>query len=489
MSDIAGISPIRFPLVLLLSGGYFDPMPSLHDLRLSPSTRAGFREPPSGSAAKKAPEFFVSSPGPRWAFPEWWDGVALLMGALSPRACGSGTSGPDPDPPVPATLAVVQGMNTEAPVRTVLPEGPTVELRDQYGDPIQDMAVSFEVLEGLGHTPVTSRDTDNLGQARIPWILGPDPGQMQRLQASVGPLSVVIEATTIDPVSGDSYFGRNQYIEYLAGDLPVVVSAPHGGDLRPSEIPDRTQGVLTRDMNTRDLALRVRKALWDRTGSYPHIVISHLHRSKLDPNRFIDEAAQGSLEAERAWWEFQTYIEAAEAWVEEEFGEGLYFDLHGHGHEIQRLELGYLLSATDLANSDERLTSLSLAERSSVRALSSKPGVDFPELIRGPGSLGSLFEARGFPAVPSQSQPDPGSNPYFSGGHNTLVHGSRDGGTVSGVQIECNFNGVRDNGANRDAFAEALADLLMEFFPTWYGWDLARAEQIPFGIGSDSQSF
>ena len=30
-------------------------------------------------------------------------------------------------------------------------------------------------------------------------------------------------------VPGQSYFGRNNYIEYVAGNAPVIYSAPHGG--------------------------------------------------------------------------------------------------------------------------------------------------------------------------------------------------------------------------------------------------------------------
>nr|MBP9196721.1 hypothetical protein [Saprospiraceae bacterium] len=37
-------------------------------------------------------------------------------------------------------------------------------------------------------------------------------------------------------IPGQSYFGFNQYIEYIAGNLPVILSAPHGGDKVPSDI-------------------------------------------------------------------------------------------------------------------------------------------------------------------------------------------------------------------------------------------------------------
>src|SRR5688572_23934921 len=53
---------------------------------------------------------------------------------------------------------------------------------------------------------------------------------------------------------GQSHYGQNQYIEYLAGNLPVILSAPHGGRERPSDIPDREQGTFAFDTNTQELA-------------------------------------------------------------------------------------------------------------------------------------------------------------------------------------------------------------------------------------------
>jgi hypothetical protein len=401
----------------------------------------------------------------------------LFMALLSLTllwACGGSSGSTDPDPlRTPTTLTAVEGMALQAPAGTILPAGPTVEVLDQNGNPMSGVSVSFQVLEGGGTVAVLNRSTDARGRSRVPWILGRVSGATQRLRASVGSLSVVFEAVAIEGIHGESYLGRKGYTEYLPGDLPLVLSAPHGGELRPDEIPDRSWGTTVQDRNTLDLALKIRSAVKAKTGFYPFVVLSRLHRIKLDPNREIGEAAQENREAERAWWEFQTYIVEAEAVVEESYGEGLYIDLHGHGHEIQRLELGYLLSSSDLNNTDEGLSAASYVNKSSFRALGEKPGVDFSDLIRGPSSLGTLFEARGIPAVPSRNQPNPGGNPFFSGGYNTGRHGSRDGGTVSGVQIECNYNGVRDTDANRQVFAEALAEVLSSFFPAYFEKDFA----------------
>jgi hypothetical protein len=331
--------------------------------------------------------------------------------------------------------------------------------------------VTFSVTSGGGTVVYPRVATDGQGRAWTTWILGEAAGAAQTLRATVGTLSAEFQIQAIQPVPGQSYRGRSQYVQYFPGELPLVLSAGHGGDLRPAETPDRTYGTTVQDAHTMDLALRIRQAIKDRTGHWPHLVVSHLHRIKLDPNREIVEAAQGNLAAERAWWEYHTFIKRARQTIEAGFGEGYYIDLHGHGHAIPRLELGYMLSSAQLASSDEVLRGL--AGSSSLKALAQKPGVDFVELIRGRTGLGSLLEAEGFPSVPSQEDPHPGSNPYFTGGYSTLVHGSRNGGTVSGVQIECNFAGVRDTTHNRQRFAEALTTALEAYFPAHFGMPLA----------------
>ena len=157
---------------------------------------------------------------------------------------------------------------------------------------------------------------------------------------------------------GQSYFGRNRYIEYLAGDLPFILSAPHGGRERPDELPDREQGTFAFDTNTQELARAIASELHAYTGHWPHVIICRIHRRKLDCNREIVEAAAGNPLAEQSWHDFQGFVDAAQATVVRHHGRGLYIDLHGHGHAEQRLELGYLHSAEQLALSDAKLSAL-----------------------------------------------------------------------------------------------------------------------------------
>jgi hypothetical protein len=195
------------------------------------------------------------------------------------------------------------------------------------------------------------------------------------------------------------------------------------------------------------------------------LIVSRLHRSKLDPNREIVEAAQDDRGAERAWWEFHSFIEAARVVVLEDHGEGLYLDLHGHSHPNPRVELGYLLSADDLKAGDGQLDGR--ANKSSLRALAADAG-PFSALVRGEWSLGALLEEGGFSTIPSPSQPNAGGEPYFTGGYDTARHGSRDGGTVSGIQVEMPWPGLRELQGDRERFAGVLSAALAEFFEVYF---------------------
>lgn len=276
---------------------------------------------------------------------------------------------------------------------------------------------------------------------------------------------------------GTSYLGRKGYVEYIPGRLPVVISAPHGGDLAPEEIPDRSYGTLTTDRNTREVLLAVREAFLEGTGYAPHVIISHLQRRKLDPNREIEEAAQGNVFAEQAWREFQGFIDTAEAAVADSFSTGLYMDLHGHGHTIQRVELGYLLSAADLNQNDETLNAATYRDESSIRRLAVTSALPFSQLLRGPKSLGGYLVQVGVRVIPGPTEPSPGENAYFSGGYNTARHGSRDGGLLDGIQVELNYDGIRDSEENRRAFAEVFADAVERFVRAHHGF------WFPFGGG------
>jgi hypothetical protein len=294
-------------------------------------------------------------------------------------------------------------------------------------------------------------------------------------------------------VPGQSYYGDNRYIEYIAGDLPIILSASHGGDLAPAGIPDRTaarcggSATTVTDWNTRELTLAMRAALVDRFGGHPHVVINHLRRTKLDANRGLLEAACGNASAGRAWSEYHAFLESARAAVVEAHGRGWYMDIHGHGHANQRLELGYLLSRSELNLSDDALDADDgYRRKSSIQTLAASAGIPFSRLLRGDMSLGSLYADHGYPSIPSATDPAPHDDPFFTGGYNTFRYACSDraasyggvaSGPICGVQVEANRLGVRENAEQWARFAEATAAILEQYLATHLSLELVRAFQ------------
>jgi hypothetical protein len=274
---------------------------------------------------------------------------------------------------------------------------------------------------------------------------------------------------------GVSYFGRSQYIEYVAGNLPLIFAAPHGGHLTPGEIPDRTPalcgGTATtgNDTNTQELTRAIQAAFGP--GKYPHVVFNRLHRLKLDANRDLTEGACGDAEAEFAWHEFHDFIALAKTRVLSDSGKGWFTDVHGHSHAVARLELGFLLASSDLLLPDATLDASSAYEdKSSIRTFSAQSPLSFAALLRGATGLGTLLGNAGYPGTPSQQDPAPAAGEeYFNGGYNTVEHGCRAGGNICGVQIEHHFAGVRDSETNRNKYAVALAGVYTTFLSQNFG--------------------
>jgi len=408
-----------------------------------------------------------------------WSVLGLLL------ACGGSDRTPTTPPavtPVATSVLVTGG-------RATLAIGTTIQLtaavRDQQG---RDMAAPIAWSSGASSVATVSGSglvtALAAGTTSITAVAGASSS------STTASASVTITVTApVAFVAGQAYFGRNGYIEYIAGNAPIILSAPHGGALTPASIPDRTAGACggaattVTDANTAELVRVMQQRFFARFGSYPHIVISNLSRRKLDPNRRLVEAACGNADAATALTEWHEFIDVAKRAVLQASGKGWYMDMHGHGHAIQRLELGYLLADTDLDRTDAALDAAATFEKaSSISTLSQFSSLPFSALLRGPSSLGSLYANNGFPSVPSASDPRINGTDYFNGGENTRRHscssdatalGGTTDGEICGVQIEANFTGVRDNAVNRSRFADVTATVLEEFLRTHWALRIA----------------
>jgi len=240
-----------------------------------------------------------------------------------------------------------------------------------------------------------------------------------------------------------------EYVEIIKGNLPLIISVPHGGYEKPENIPERNgRFAKNQDIYTIEIVRKIISHTYELTGRYPHVIINHLHRTRLDANRSIKEAANGNPDAELVWEAYHNQISNAKSVLLKEYGKGLFIDLHGHRHEIERIELGYLLSAEELRLSDELLNDGYFNEFISIRNLleNNIPGLPVSEMIRGEFSLGGLIGDKGYLCVPDDNHPcpEPGE-PYFSGGYNLTRYGSSGGGSIDGIQIEVGQMTRNDN--------------------------------------------
>lgn len=263
-------------------------------------------------------------------------------------------------------------------------------------------------------------------------------------------------------------YGTNNYTQYHVGTLPIIISTPHGGLLTPASIPDRTcnSPTFALDSKTIELARQIDTALFNLTGCHPHLIICNLKRTKVDCNRNIADGACGNIDAISAWTDFHDFIDTAQLISQIQYGgKALYIDLHGHGKQPYRLELGYGLSSGAFYNTDSVLNTAPYIAASSIQNLvfTNISVSTHAQLLRGPNALGTLFATAGFPAVPSQQSPDTGGFPYFNGGYNTSNYTCiAAGNNVNGLQIECDST-VRFSYSDRKKFADSTAIILKKY--------------------------
>ena len=182
--------------------------------------------------------------------------------------------------------------------------------------------------------------------------------------------------------------------------------ATHGGDLKPQWIANRScsGAVITQDQYTLGIALQIEQEL-NRRGFQPYMVLAKIHRVKVDLNRSLLTSHCDDDTSNEPWELFHSQIAAFREEVIQKHQRGLLIDIHGHGHLIQRIELGYLITSNQLREMTDNATNIDVATTSIRSLLNNHPeGITLNEVILGEKSLGSRLEENGFPTVPYHSQ-------------------------------------------------------------------------------------
>ena len=281
----------------------------------------------------------------------------------------------------------------------------------------------------------------------------------------------VLPTPDVKYTPGDIITDSQGYISYRVGNTPIIITVPHDGTLNPSTFPDRT-GASARAENTRKIAEQFAYFFnANSNGLYPHIIYNNVSRSKLDPDLNQMDGAQGNSYANLSYGTYHSFLQTAIDSVEAYFDAGILLNLVEHNHSNQKVELGYLLSASDLDLTNLQLNSYSA--QSSVSQIAGISTSSFAEVIRGYNSLGTLIVGRSytsndvtysFEAVPTLDNPTIGSTDYSSGGYTITQYGSSNGGKINGIDVATPFAGFRDNANAYRALAVILEGSVKSFY-------------------------
>lgn len=226
------------------------------------------------------------------------------------------------------------------------------------------------------------------------------------------------------------------------GDLPIILSAPHGGTVRVPGSAGRAQGVTVRDVHTAEIALLAAQRITSRLGATPWVVVAQFSRLDADANRDAGEAYENE-HARAAYDAYHAALERAAREAAARHGLAVVIDLHG-----QRRIPGAMIRGTRNGKATDDLVA-----RFGVGAVS------------GPRSIFGRLKAAGYSIVPDPVEGELGEERIFEGGYITAHYGTFMPG-VDAVQIEMGseyredaWKTARDVG---DAIAEFAQRYLLE---------------------------
>ncbi len=230
------------------------------------------------------------------------------------------------------------------------------------------------------------------------------------------------------------------------GDLPVVISAPHGGALKvPGVEPRKGEGLEpgpagfrgARDGGTEELALEVARQLAERMNGSPSFAISRVHRRYVDFNR-PPNIAYEATETKTIYDQYHAELDAAVRAVREKYSAGLLIDIHGQGSSAK----------TAFRGTSNGLT---------VSGIRSAAGEEF---VSGPHSLLGLLKKRGWTVHPDPF--DGKEQSGFTGGYIVRTYGSHMPNGIDAIQLELGADYRKAD--VRVRVAKELAESITEYF-------------------------
>ncbi|MDA7865965.1 N-formylglutamate amidohydrolase [bacterium] len=267
-------------------------------------------------------------------------------------------------------------------------------------------------------------------------------------------------------VEADNQAGRTKkelpLITVGEGDLPIILSAPHGGRQRIPGVAPRSGEEIRRfvtrtDLGTDELAEKLADEIEKNTGKRPYVVIAKFHRKYVDANR-PPALAYESPKAKLTYDAYHAALANARSGVEKRFGRGLVIDIHGQA----------TLQDTIIRGTQNGKT---------VKHLIRKFG---KESHQGKTSLFGRLQENGFEINPVIDSITP-EHPKFTGGYITRTYGSMNGGTVDAIQLELGRNLRRPENTTKNAqrISKAIVAFAKDYLPPVQGNKENQSRSLP----------
>ena len=259
-------------------------------------------------------------------------------------------------------------------------------------------------------------------------------------------LEMILGWLTVASLCAAPCWANEPLVQIQSGDLPIILSAPHGGnkavpdvDIRKGEglLKTRGSGFFTgRDSGTQELALQVAQAVEQRLGKKPYYVVADAHRKYIDFNRPA-EIAYEDPDAKQTYDRYHGALTESCSAVQKRFHRGLLLDLHGQG----------TANDTVFRGTQDGKTVKLLRERFGEPAHS------------GEASLFARLKAGGWKVHPDPF--DGREQNGFRGGYIVQTYGSHERFGIDAVQLE--FGGDFRNAKQRAQTANKLAAAIAEY--------------------------
>lgn len=243
----------------------------------------------------------------------------------------------------------------------------------------------------------------------------------------------------------------SEYIEFQQGNIPLILSVPHGGTLECENIPKRSSGILGIDGKTIEIAKKLiakikNKSKQQNSGvKTPSFIISKVRRSKIDLNREETDAyVQGSYIARQIYRFYHEKIEEIVLYNLNVYKSSLLIDLHGF--EKTNRPLGF--RDVDVVLGTNNLESFFSAKI---------PRKDWGKNVR--GRIVQKFIELNVPIAPSH----PKRNEYvLTGGYITKKYGASQIPRSQAIQIEFSDKIRIQDEELKEIVLNALAQIFFE---------------------------